>query len=143
MLPNRRFLATLCSVLFLQFSLPGSGTLCVSWHAIGNRAMDGTGSALEAMVHDSDGSAAVSGTMDQPVNPTDALLAYAHGTSDSCQGSPAPGKCALMSSCVWSQSATVESPTAAVVNRTDSDLREPETLTTGPALAPELPPPRA
>jgi hypothetical protein len=140
---NRRLFATLSSVLFLQFSLLGSGTVCERGHASGDRVMDGAGSAMPAMVRDSDSTAAVSEAMYQPVNASDARQRDAHGTSDSCRGTPAPGTCAFMSSCAWSQSAAVEPLTAAVGSRTSSNLLEPETLRTGPAVAPELPPPRA
>lgn len=141
----RRLSAALSSVLLLQLSLLGSGTLCGLQHPSGHGAMDAMSPGMLAMMHGDAGSATVSTVMEQPTNaaenPADGC--GGHGPRDSCGGPWATGSCTSMSACGWSQSATVPPLPTSANRETSVGHAEPRTLAAGPVVAPELPPPRA
>ena len=141
----RRFSAALSTVLLLQLSLLGSGTLCMLQHPSGHAAMGAEALVMPGMRPNAARLTTVSSVIEQPVNaaenPTDGC--GGHGAGDSCGGPWATGSCTSMSSCAWSQSAAVP-PTLTAENReTSVNHSEPRTLRAGPVVAPELPPPRA
>jgi hypothetical protein len=117
----RRLTAAFSSILLLQLTLLGGGTPC---------AMHGEG--------------AVAGPM--PAHAMEGMQGTARAVLDSgdgCRLPSAPGQCAAMTSC-----APAAVPSHVVVaqlttSHGDLDLPEPASIRSGPAAAPELPPPRA
>jgi hypothetical protein len=140
----RRLTAALSSVLLLQLSLLGSGTLCALQHPGGHGEKDHASTGMAAMMHAAPGPVvmagmeSLAGTSDTPAGGCDG-----QAPAGACHGPWAAGTCTSMSSCASSQSATV-APLLAWAGRTlDLSLPEPSALHAAPAEAPELPPPRA
>ena len=141
----RRLSVALSGVLLLQLSLLGSGTLCALQHAAGSANMTGPPAPMAGMMMGTDTRGVHESVI---IGPPDASKSPDggcgdHQSTDSCGGPWAPGPCTTMSSCTWSQSSSVVPALAAASAETDSNLPEPRVLQTGPAIAPELPPPRA
>lgn len=138
-----RFSAALSSALLLQLSLLSSGTLCALQHATGHAAMHAGSMLMPGASPAAAGIATVSVVSAQPTNaaqnPADGC--GGHGP-DSCGGPWATGPCTSMSACAWSQSATVPPTLGTPSGETNVNHAEPRTLRAGPAVAPELPPPR-
>lgn len=141
---TRRLAAALFSILLLQLTLLGSGTLC-GMHGNGKgqmrahdmRAMNGA-----ARVSAAPGSAAQRASVPdvQPVSPSP--CDGPTGGAD-CGLPWAPGQCSSMTSCTVSAA-----PASAVIalssaSRALPDLADPATIGSRPLAAPELPPPRA
>jgi hypothetical protein len=140
----RRLSAALSSVLLLQLSLLGSGSLCALQHPSGHVAMDGAAPGMRAMVHGAADGATVSTVMAQPSDtPDPAGGCGGNGPASSCDGPWATGPCSSMASCAWSQSAGVSSALTSARAEADVNHSQPRTLPAGPVVAPELPPPRA
>lgn len=140
----RRCSAALAALLLLQLSLLGSGTLCALQETQETASVRGTGMAgMPGMA------------AHQAASPSSAQ----HGSGaehcsvpsscDATRGTPdcglpwSPAVCSAMTTC-----ATVVAPSVVALTILDravpaADLPEPLQLRTGPADAPELPPPRA
>ena len=115
----RRFGAALSSILLLQLTLLGSGTLC---------AMPSGAASMQ--MHD------MGGMADQQLSPS------SH-PDDACRLPSSPGQCATMTAC---SIAAMPAATAIVVldaRPMISDLPIPAEIGSRPATPPELPPPRA
>jgi len=144
MKPLRRLTAALSSVLLLQLSLLGSGTLCALQHSGGHGGTDHASAGMAAMAHGASGvgnaaAMEVAATeADTPVNGCDT-----HALAGSCGGPWSAGTCSSMSSCASSQTATVAPLIAWAARAAAIGMPEPKTLHAAPAPAPELPPPRA
>ncbi len=129
MTPLRRVTAALSSALLLQLSLLGSGTLC------GDRGPE-TGAAAATAAHAMQG-------MHEADTDAPAACDAAPGADEGCRLPWAPGHCATMSGCAVAalppvvQAATMSLPAATL------DPSDPPAAHSGPAAAPELPPPRA
>ena len=116
----RRIGAALSSILLLQLTLLGSGTLC---------AMPGDMGAMRGMTHS---------VVDRPETPPP----NSH-PDDGCRLPWSPGQCATMTAC-----SIAAMPAATVIVALDvrpmiSDLPIPTDPGSRPATPPELPPPRA
>ena len=116
----RRFGAALSSILLLQLTLLGSGTLC---------AMPSDMGAMPGMTHS---------VVDRPETPPPSSHPI-----DGCRLPSSPGQCATMTAC-----SIAAMPAAAVIVALDarpvvSELPMPADLGSRPATPPELPPPRA
>jgi hypothetical protein len=140
----RRFTAALSSILLLQLSLLGSGTLCALQHSGAHGATDHASVGMAAMAHGASGvgnAAAMDVAATEADTPVNGCDTYA--LAGSCGGPWSGGTCSSMSSCASSQTVTV-APLLAWVPRAAATVPpEPGTLHAAPAPAPELPPPRA
>ena len=135
-----RLTAVLSSALLLQLSLLASGTLC---RMHGDQANAGHG--MPAAQHSSQQRAhAPVMTMadDSPAMPMNGCGNA--GSSKSCDAPWAPSGCASMSSCITPTSALTGPTVSLSAARTHvKQLVASVRMPTGPAFAPELPPPRA
>lgn len=137
----RRLTAAFVTVLLLQLTLLGSGTLCDMQDG---RAMAGAGAMAG---HAMDAMSSMPGMHDAPAPagpraPEDCGGAGG-GSRDDCRLPWSSGQCTSMTSC-----AAIVVPVAAiaaqpVTARVALRIAEPARIHSGPALAPELPPPRA
>jgi hypothetical protein len=140
----RRLAVALVALLLLQLTLLGSGTLCALHEtAVGPSASrhgmasmpDVTGrdvaSSMAAVQPDGGGSSTAPSGCDAEGGPHDCGLPWSSGS------------CAAMTTCATI--AASPSMTVAATQRAAhvAELPEPAQLRTGPAAAPELPPPRA
>lgn len=125
-----RFAAVLSGILLLQLTLLGSGTLCGM--RAGDRAVGGQ------MVAMANGAMPTHAQHDAPAKGCDAAP-----TSHDCTSPAAPGTCAGMVSCATVAAPQVQLVAIATPRLTTIALPEPANVVSGPALAPELPPPRA
>ncbi len=122
----RRTVAVLSSALLLQLTLLGGGAAC---------EMRGAGTVEMAMMsHD------MRGMADPSPAPTSC---GAMDMSNGCAVPPTSGQCSSMSTC-----AVTAAPSFAVVARSAAPRMQapdpdPAAFLSGPASAPELPPPRA
>ena len=143
----RQSVAALSTVLLLQLSLGGSGTLCALRHASAHGGAEPSMEGMTGMARDTDAAAADHGsTVTEQAGPAsqDAESGCpSKGESEPCHGPWAPGTCASMSSCAWSQGVPFEPTLASADNDSGAAGAEPLMLHTGPAFAPEIPPPRA
>lgn len=124
----RRIAAALSSLLLLQLTLLGSGTLCAM-----------PSGAAAGHMHDMGGMA---GMTQSDVARPDAPPPSSH-PDDGCRLPWSPGQCATMTAC-----AIAAMPVAPVIVALDTrpalaELPMPADLGSRPAAPPELPPPRA
>lgn len=143
----RQLVAAVSTVLLLQSSMQGSGTLCALWHT---GVHHGAVSSMEGMTGMAGEAAApVVGHAVTDVNrgglasEENAPGCPTRGESQPCHGPWAPGTCASMSSCAWSQGIPFEATLASVGIDPGAAGLEPLTLHSGPTFAPDIPPPRA
>ena len=138
--PLHRLTAVLSSALLLQLSLLASGTLCrmhVDQASAGHR--------MAAAQHSSQqGAHAPMMTMDDdsPAMPMNGCGNA--GSSKSCDAPWAPSGCASMSSCITVTSALNAATVS--LNAAPTHVKQfaaSVQMPSGPAFAPELPPPRA
>lgn len=128
----RRLAAALSGALLLQLSLLGSGTLCAMEH--GSDA-HGSGHAAMRMAGPTSEHGAPQGH--------DAPRCDVAGSDDGCGLPWAPGHCAAMTTCS-ATAAPVSAVSIQLAAATPAaDMPEPTLIHSGPAAAPELPPPRA
>ena len=101
----RRLSAALSSILLLQLSLLGSGTLCALQHSAGHGAPETVSSGMRAMMHGPVGTAASSMLVEQPADGNDnpANGCGGNAPADSCGVPWSTGTCASMISCASSQ----------------------------------------
>lgn len=138
----RRLVAALSSLLLLQLTLLGSGTLCAthSGEASTTYAHD-----MASMAGTGQSDASASTTLATRALPSDGQQAPhpCGGAEDGCGLPWAPGQCASMTSC----SVTAAPPTIVAVQLERSQgvsyLPEPGSIGSRAATPPELPPPRA
>ena len=136
----RRLTASFCTLLLLQLTLLGSGTLCAMR---GGVAANGTHdmSAMGGMAT-SGSRAATSGAGVRAGDPSD-VPPTSGNSDDGCRMPWAPGQCTSMTACT-----VAALPSATLVASLDArpevpDLPMPGDLGSRPATPPELPPPRA
>lgn len=128
----RRFTAALSSILVLQLSLLGTGTLCLS-HVRPGAAHHVMGQVMPGM-HEQ-GPVGVS--VAQAADPAARGGCGNQGADTSC-GLP----CASMSSCSAGVSAPAPTMVANFNQSSSLDLPEPLSTKLGHVIAPDLPPPR-
>ena len=116
----RRFGAALSSILLLQLTLLGSGTLCAMPSDMG----------------------AMPGMSQSQVDPQQTPPASSH-PDDACRLPSSPGQCATMTACTIAAMPAATVSVALDVRRVISDLPIPAEIGSRPATPPELPPPRA
>lgn len=123
----RRIGAALSSILLLQLTLLGSGTLCAM-----------PSGAAAAQMHDMGGMPGMTQSQaDEQQTPP------SNHPDDGCRLPSSPGQCATMTACT-----IAAMPAATVIVALDarvvtSDLPIPAEIGSRPATPPELPPPRA
>lgn len=115
----RRIGAALSSILLLQLTLLGSGTLC---------AMPSGAASMQ--MHD------MGGMADQQLPPS------SH-PDDACRLPSSPGECATMTACSIAAMPAATAIVALDARPVISDLPIPAEIGSRPATPPELPPPRA
>lgn|SRR5512146_1246879 len=135
-----RLTAVLSSALLLQLSLLASGTLC-RMHVDQANAQHGVPAAQHSSQHGAQDSAMAMGD-DSPAMPMNACGNA--GSSKSCGAPWAPSGCASMSSCITATSAMMAPSLSLSTAPTQvKQFVASAQMPTGPAFAPELPPPRA
>ena len=142
----RRSVAALSTVLLLQLSLLGSGTLCALRHAAAPSNPERLMEAMKGMSHETVTPVGkhVSSVMNQAEpGSQDAGSGCPSSDHEPCRGPWAPGTCASMGACAWSQIVSFEPTRGSVRNSSAATRIEPLMLHAGPAFAPEIPPPRA
>lgn len=122
----RRVAATLSALLLLQLMLLGGGTGC----AMKVRAGHDAASAMT------------------PTHAVSSSHAVPHGCevsapSGECGGTTGTGPCAAMTSCTAAIAAAPAADARLTLRDGHAELPEPASIRSGPAAAPELPPPRA
>jgi hypothetical protein len=141
-----RLTAAFTTVLLLQLTLSGSGTLCTVQGGVtpagmaGMARMAGTHETHRANPAAGSASSRSQSPSSDPAAPQSCDGARVGG---GCGQPWAPGQCIGMTTC-----AALAAPTNAVVVRVTlfasaPALPEPAGIVSGPAVAPELPPPRA
>jgi len=138
----RRSLAACSSVLLLNLTLLGSGTLCAAKHgtehgAVVESAMSGMSSGTMAT---SSSSTPTVLDAEHPVTPEDCDAPPQHG---GCQLPSAPGQCTSMTTCSTPAALIGATVASEVAQAFTLALPEPLDIHSGPPTAPELPPPRA
>lgn len=126
--PIRRIGAALSSILLLQLTLLGSGTLCAM-----------PSGAASAQMHDMGGMAGM--TQSDAARP-DAPPPSNH-PDDGCRLPWAPGQCATMTACTVAAMPAATIVVALGARPTICELPMPAHLGSRPLSPPELPPPRA
>lgn len=143
----RQSVAALSTVLLLQLSLVGSGTLCALRHGGALGGAEPSMEGMTGMTHETAATVAGHSPMvtEQagPASQDAESGCPSRGESEPCHGPWAPGTCASMNSCAWSQGVPFEPTFASADNDPGAAGPEPPMLHTGPAFAPEIPPPRA
>jgi hypothetical protein len=145
----RRSFAALAAFFFVQLTLLGSGTLCaLHGAAAGHGTSRGMAASVpHAMTDRHTG-------IDAPAPDASVLTAVSDvpAAHDGCDASggphdcglPAtPGSCAGMTTCAITAAPAVVAASDVPAAASSRDVGQPETLRSGPAAAPELPPPRA
>lgn len=135
-----RLTAVLSSALLLQLSLLASGTLC-RMHVDQANAGHGMSAAQHSSQHGAH-APVMSMDDDSPAMPMNGCGNA--GSSKSCDAPWSPSGCAAMSSCITATSAmTAPSLSLSTAPTHVKQFLASVQMPTGPALAPELPPPRA
>ena len=136
-----RCFAAFSALLLMQLTLLGSGTLCAlhgAQNGLATRAVAARPSAESANAH----SRAHTRLASRDV-PAHAHSCDASGGAQDCGLPASPGSCTGMTACaVATAPAVVTVADAAALTSSDA-IGEPAALRSGPASAPELPPPRA
>lgn len=123
----RRFGAALSSILLLQLTLLGSGTLCAMPTSVAARTHDMAG--MPGMTQSQVDREQTPPPNDHP--------------DDGCRLPWSPGQCATMTACSIAAMPAAPVIVALAACPVISDLPMPADLGSRPASAPELPPPRA
>lgn len=136
----RRISAAFTTVLLLQLTLLGSGTLCTLQGGVASSGMAGMHEKHRAGLATSDVSSSLQLPLSDPAAPHPCDASQMGG---GCGQPWAPGQCVGMTTC-----ATVAvSAHAVVAQMTDAinalELPEPADIASSPAVAPDVPPPRA
>ena len=145
MLLTRRLVAALSSVLLLQLTLVGSGTLCAMHHAVMD-ARGATGHESHMIPMTSERTPASGSSMSEPGRGDTPGIPHGCDALDSGQGCGlpwSPGQCTSMSSCTATAAQSAPSIVVVASSAPVVELPEPGLLHSGFAAAPELPPPRA
>ena len=124
----RRIGAALSSLLLLQLTLLGSGTLCAM-----------PGGAASMRMHDMGGMAG----MTQPQVDREQTPPPSSHPTDGCRLPWSPGQCATMTACTMAAMPAATVIVALDARPTIAELPMPANLGSRPATPPELPPPRA
>jgi hypothetical protein len=131
----RRSFAVLLGVFLLQLTLLGSGTFCAARHsAHGMLGMSAT------TVVAASSSMSVSADDSSPMDSTSCNGPAKH---DDCRLPWSPGQCSAMTACAIGVSAVDPLTLVAVLDASTLVVPFGDRLLSGPAFAPELPPPRA
>jgi hypothetical protein len=150
----RRFTAALSSALLLQLTLLASGTLC-AMHGAGGMEEVTAAHAMVGMHPGADemGAPTQHGSPVSSVGATESAPSPHSGMPRGCDASSkgegcglpwAPGQCATMTTCTIAAASPSAELSAQVAVHTDGPtLAEAVLFHSGPAAAPELPPPRA
>lgn len=137
MLSIRRLTAAFTTVLLLQLTLLGSGTLCALQGGTAPDTMAGM-TGMHSASH-----AAAAPSQSPSHHPAAPQQCDESRQGGGCQQPWAPGQCASMTTC-----AAVTAPAGEIVAQVTiaapaPDLPEPASIRSGPTATPELPPPRA
>ena len=141
----RRTVAVLSSLLLLQLTLLGSGTLCAMDH--GASGVAGPGHSMHAMGDTVAGSTSATGnamaTIVDVGGPVDRSDCNGPTRHDGCQLPWAPGQCSSVTTCGVTAAPTAIIVTSSTARAMSIEIAAPELVRSGPTFAPELPPPRA
>lgn len=129
----------MASLLLLQLSLLGSGTLCA---LRGDRAM-GRGTGHHAMVAPAQVSRAAGMVSSMPQTTGNPGMPHGCGMDGSCRAPWANGSCGAMGSCTVAVSAPSGTATSATTLSAAAELPELIRTVSDLTIAPEAPPPRA
>ena len=132
---RRRVFAGFASMLLLQLSLLGSGTLCALQHQAEHGGMRDMGGSMVMTGTATNASSARIADSDSPDS-------CRHGSGNPCGGPWSDGTC---SSAGCAQSRATAAAFVLIPARTDvnGNHSEPRALLAGPVIAPDSPPPRA